>query len=111
MISGQGILQVFWRTVVYIALVFAIQTLNVFLLFFIYGSGQRASEIADIGYVNFLFIYLPLILVGVLLLYRMYRAKRRGKTNQFKWNGITLLIVSILYIFREPILTYIYLSP
>ena len=85
------------RTVLFsgiIALIFLIEIIAFFLL---YGSGAGSSRIAELWYVDFIMNYLPIIIVGGILVYLVFKAYRKQEYVSFKTNLITLLFVVILF--------------
>ncbi len=95
-----------WKTVIFKTIFFygfsiSLLFLNILIFFLTFGSGASSSRIGEIWYVDFLMNYLPLILPSLFLLYIILISKKNKELIKFNSNIIVLILLIILYIFRE----------
>jgi hypothetical protein len=76
-----------------------------FFFFLTFGSGEGASRKSEIWYVIFLMNYLPLILPCLYLIYVIYKAKINKELMKFNSNIFVLILLLILYFFKEYFIT------
>lgn len=89
------------RSVLFFGVVLLIILIEVLAFFLIYGSGATSSRITELWYVDLILNYLPIILVGGFLVYRIIKTYRKKEYVNFKTNLITLLILIFLFSIRN----------
>ena len=85
------------RTILFFGLIILLFLTEIFAFFFLYGSGAGSSRIAELWYVVLIMNYLPLLIVGGILVYLVIRGYRKKEYVNLKTNLITLLFVLILF--------------
>jgi hypothetical protein len=89
------------RSVLFFGVVLLLILIEILAFFLIYGSGATSSRIAELWYVDLILNYLPIILVGGFLVYRIIKTYRKKEYVNFKTNLITLLILIFLFSIRN----------
>lgn len=89
------------KSVLFFGVVLLLILIEVLAFFLIYGSGATSSRIAELWYVDLILNYLPIILVGGFLVYRIIKTYRKKEYVNFKTNLITLLILIFLFSIRN----------
>ncbi|WGH75754.1 hypothetical protein P8625_00910 [Tenacibaculum tangerinum] len=93
---GIGIMSILFCGI--LLLLILIETLAFFL---IYGSGATSSRIAKLWYVDLILNYLPILIVGGFLVFRIKKEYYKEELVKFKTNLITLLILMLLFALRN----------
>jgi hypothetical protein len=98
-----------WKTIIFKTFLFfgisiVLLYINVFILFFTFGSGAESSRVSDLWHVSFLFNYTPLILPSFYLLYLILKFKKNNDLIKFNSNIIVLFLLIILYFYKENII-------
>ncbi|WP_194534690.1 hypothetical protein [Zobellia nedashkovskayae] len=91
------------RSVIFFGILLLLIFIEILAFFLIYGSGASSSRIAELPYVDLILNYLPILLVGGFLVYRIIKEYREQEYVKFKTNLITLLIVIFLFSIRNQI--------
>lgn len=91
------------RTVLFFGVLLLLILIEILAFFLIYGSGATSSRIAELWYVDLILNYLPIILVGGFLVYRIIKTYRKQEYVNFKTNLITLLILIFLFSIRNQL--------
>ena len=89
------------RSILFFGIVLLLILIEILVFFLIYGSGATSSRIAELWYVDFILNFLPIILVGGFLIYRIIKTYRKKEYVNFKTNLITLLILIFLFSIRN----------
>lgn len=89
------------KTILFCGISIFLILLNVFILFFAFGSGAESSRISELWYVDFLFNYLPLILPSLYLIYIIFKAKKNKDFIKFNTNIFVLFLLIIFYVLKE----------
>ena len=89
------------RSVLFFAILLLLILIQILAFFLIFGSGAGASRISELWYVELIFNYLPILLVGGFLVYRIIKTYRKKEYVNFKTNLITLLILIFLFSIRN----------
>lgn len=89
------------RSVLFFGVVLLLFLIEILAFFLIYGSGATSSRIAELWYVDLILNYLPIILVGGFLVYRIIKTYRKKEYENFKTNLITILILIFLFSIRN----------
>tara|TARA_R110002073_G_scaffold108336_3_gene243338 strand:+ start:9656 stop:10000 length:345 start_codon:yes stop_codon:yes gene_type:complete len=91
------------RSILFFGILLLLILIEVLAFFLIFGSGASASRISKLWYVDLIFNYLPIILVGGFLVYRIIKEYRKQEYVKFKTNLITLLVLIFLFLIRSQI--------
>jgi len=91
------------RSVLFFGILLFLILIEIFAFWGIYGEGATASRIAELWYVDLILNYLPIVLVGGFLVYRIIKEYRKQEYVKFKTNLITLLILIILFSIRNQL--------
>ena len=91
------------RSVLFFAILLLLILIQILAFFLIFGSGAGASRISELWYVELIFNYLPILLVGGFLVYRIIKKYYNGEYVKFKTNLITLFILIMLFSFRSQL--------
>jgi len=91
------------RSVLFFGILLLLILIEVFAFFLIYGSGATSSRIAELWYVDLILNYLPILLVGGFLVYRIIKKYKNQEYVNFKTNLITLLILIFLFSIRNQL--------
>ena len=91
------------RSVLFFGILLLLILIEIFAFWGIYGEGATASRISELWYIDLILNYLPIILVGGFLIYRILREYRKQEYVNFKTNLITLLILIFLFSIRSQI--------
>ena len=85
------------RSVLFFAMIILLFMIEILAFFLLYGSGASSSRIAELWYVDLIINYLPMLIVGGILVYLIIKGYRKQEYVNFKTNLITLLFVLILF--------------
>ena len=91
------------RTVIFFAIIILLFLIEIIAFFLLYGSGASSSRIAELWYVDLIINYLPMLIVGGILIYLIIKEYRKQDYVKFKTNLITLLIVLFLFSIRNQL--------
>jgi len=91
------------RSVLFFGIILLLILIEIFAFWGIYGEGATASRIAELWYVDFILNYLPILIVGGFLVYRIIKKYKKQEYVKFKTNLITLLILIFLFSIRNQI--------
>ena len=91
------------RSVLFFGILLFLILIEIFAFFLIFGSGASSSRISELWYVDLIFNYLPILLVGGFLVYRIIKEYRKQEYVNFKTNLITLLILIFLFSIRNQL--------
>ncbi|MBU2926916.1 hypothetical protein [Winogradskyella psychrotolerans] len=91
------------RSILFFGILILLILIEVIAFFLIFGSGAGASRISELWYVDFILNYLPIILVGGFLVYKIIKEHGRQEYTKFKTNLIALLILIFLFSFRNQL--------
>tara|TARA_R110002124_G_scaffold282642_2_gene457962 strand:- start:11 stop:355 length:345 start_codon:yes stop_codon:yes gene_type:complete len=91
------------RSVLFFGILLLLILIEIFAFWGIYGEGATASRVLELWYVDLILNYLPIILVGGFLVYRILKEYRKQEYVNFKTNLITLLILIFLFSIRSQI--------
>ena len=91
------------RSVLFFGILLLLIFIEILAFFLIFGSGAGASRISELWYVDLNLNYLPILLVGGFLVYRIIKEYRKQEYVKFKTNLITLLILIILFSTRNQL--------
>ena len=91
------------RSVLFFGILILLISIQILTFFLIFGSGAGASRISELWYIELIFNYLPILLVGGYLVYRIIKKYNNGEYVKFKTNLITLLILIFLFSIRNQI--------
>jgi len=91
------------RSVLFFGILILLILIQILAFFLIFGSGAGASRVSELWYVELIFNYLPILIVGGFLVYRIIKKYKNGEYVKFKTNLITLLILIFLFSIRNQI--------
>ncbi|MDN3594314.1 hypothetical protein [Zunongwangia endophytica] len=91
------------RSVLFFGILLLLILIEIFAFFLIYGSGATSSRIANLWYVDLILNFLPILLVGGFLVYRIIKKYKKQEYVNFKTNVITLLILIFLFSIRNQL--------
>ena len=91
------------KSILFFGVLLLLILIEIFAFFLIYGSGATSSRIAELWYVDLILNYLPILLVGGYLVYRIIKEYSKQEYVKFKTNLITLLILILLFSFRNQL--------
>ena len=91
------------RSVLFFGILLLLILIEIFAFWGIYGEGATASRISELWYVNLILNYLPILLVGGFLVYRIRKEYRKQEYVKFKTNLITLLVLIFLFLIRNQL--------
>jgi len=91
------------RSILFFGILLILILIEVLAFFLIFGSGAGASRISDLWHVDLIFNYLPILLVGGFLVYRIIKEYRKQEYVKFKTNLITLMVLIFLFSIRSQI--------
>jgi hypothetical protein len=91
------------RSVLFFGILLLLILIEIFAFWGIYGEGATASRTSELWYVDLILNYLPILLVGGFLFYRIIKESRKEEYVKFKTNLITLLILIFLFSIRSQI--------
>ena len=91
------------RSVLFFGILLLLILIEIFAFFLIYGSGATSSRIAELWYVDLILNYLPILLVGGFLVYRIIKKYKKQEYVNFKTNVITLFILIFLFSIRNQL--------
>jgi len=91
------------RSILFFGILILIILIEIISFFLLFGSGAGSSRIAELWYVDLIVSYLPIILVGGFLVYRIIKAYGKQEYVKFKTNLITLLILIFLFSIRNQL--------
>ncbi|MFY0715410.1 hypothetical protein J1D01_17280 [Seonamhaeicola sp. NFXS20] len=91
------------RSILFFGILLLVILIEILAFFLIFGSGAGSSRIAELWYVDLIFNYLPILLVGGFLVYRVIKKYKKQEYVNFKTNLITLLILIFLFSIRNQL--------
>ena len=91
------------RSVLFFGILLLLILIEILTFFLKFGSGAGSSRIAELWYVDLILNYLPILLVGGFLVYRIVKEYRKQEYVKFKTNLITLLILIFLFSIRNQL--------
>jgi hypothetical protein len=91
------------RTILFFGVLLLLIFIEILTFFLLYGSGASSSRVAELWYTDLILNYLPILLVGGFLVYRIIKEYRKQEYVKFKTNLITLLILIFLFSVRNQI--------
>lgn len=89
------------------ALAFLLVILQVFIFWFMYGEGTESGRIADLWYVSLILEYLPLFIILSIISFKTFKRYKDKEFDKVKANLISVLILTVLYLFRYEIINLI----
>jgi len=91
------------RSILFYGILLLLILIEIFAFWGIYGEGATASRISELWYVDLILNYLPILLVGGFLVYRIIKEYKKQEYVKFKTNLITLLILLLLFSIRNQL--------
>ncbi|WP_159092360.1 hypothetical protein [Aquimarina sp. Aq107] len=91
------------RSILFFGSLLLLILIEIFVFWGIYGEGATASRISELWYVDLILNYLPILLVGGFLIYRIIKEYKKQEYGKFKTNLITLFILVFLFSIRSQI--------
>lgn len=91
------------RTIFFYGILLLLILIEIFSFFLIFGSGAGASRVSELWYVDLIFNYLPILIIGGFLVYKIFKEYRNQEYVKFKTNLITLLILILLFSIRNQL--------
>ena len=91
------------RSILFFGILLLLILIEIFVFWGIYGEGATASRISELWYVDLTLNYLPILIVGGFLVYRIIKEYKKQEYEKFKTNLITLLILIFLFSIRSQI--------
>ncbi len=91
------------RSILFFGILLLLILIEIFAFWGIYGEGATASSISELWYVDLILNYLPILLVGGFLVYRIIKEYKKQEYVKFKTNLITLLILIFLFSIRNQL--------
>ena len=91
------------RSILFFGILLLVIMIEILAFFLIFGSGAGSSRISELWYVDLIFNYLPILLVGGFLVYKIIKEYRKQEYVKFKTNLITLLVLIFLFSIRSQI--------
>lgn len=91
------------RSVLFLGILLLLILIEIFAFWGIYGEGATASRVSELWHVDLIFNYLPILLVGGFLVYRIIKEYRKKEYVKFKTYLITLLILIFLFSIRNQL--------
>ena len=91
------------RSVLLFALLISLFVIEIFVFWGIYGEGASASRISELWYVEIILDYLPIIIIGGYLGFKIVTNYKNQKYIESKTNIITLVILILLFLVRNEI--------
>lgn len=91
------------RSILFFGILLLLILIEILAFFLIFGSGAGASRISELWYVDLIFNYLPILLVGGFLVYKIIKEYSKQDYVKFKTNLITLLILIFLFSIRNQL--------
>ena len=92
-----------FRTVLFFGILLLLILIEILAFFLIYGSGATSSRIAELWYVDLILNYLLILLLAGFLVFRIVAKYKKQEYVKFKTNLITLLILTLLFLFRNQL--------
>ncbi len=91
------------RSILFFGILLLLILVEIFAFFLIFGSGASASRVSELWYVDLIFNYLPILIVGGFLVYKIIKVYRKLEYVKFKTNLIALLILIFLFSIRNQL--------
>ena len=91
------------RSVLFFGILLLLIFFEILAFFLIYGSGATSSRIAELWYVDLILNYLPILLVGGFLVFKIIQKYKKREYAKLKTNLITLLILILLFSLRNQL--------
>lgn len=95
-------------TVVLFAIMILLFLSEIFIFWGIFGEGNSASKISEIGYVAFLLDYFPSITISGFLLIKIILKYKKQEYEKLKTNFIVLFILIILSFIRHGVMNLLF---
>lgn len=94
------------RVIFFLGVLFLMVFIEILAFFLLFGSGAGSGRISDLWYVDLTLNYLPILLVGAFLVFKILKESKRQEYVKFKTNLIVLLILVFLTIAGNQLLEF-----
>ena len=95
-------------SILLIAITLLLYLIEIFGFWGIYGEGATASRISELWFVDLILTFLPIVLVGGFLIFKIWSCYKKSELIKFKAYLITLLILIVVYSLKNQIMKIIF---
>jgi len=91
------------RSILFLSIYFFLILINFYIFWNIYGGSTTSDKISELLYVNLIVNYLPNVIIGGFLVFRIIEGYKNKKYVNFKTNLLTLVVLLILFFFKSHV--------